>query len=78
MQHLMWLMLVILLMVQSVEGCPDVCKCYRKSSPDKSEVNCHKRGLRAFPSELPPDAWILKLGEHLVVNQIIPFIVVMF
>ncbi len=62
MQHLAWLVLVILWMVQAVEGCPDVCKCSRKSGPEKSEVNCHKKGLRAFPSKLPPDAWILKLG----------------
>lgn len=65
MQHLAWLMLVILWMVQAVEGCPDVCRCYRKAGPEKSEVNCHKMGLRAFPSKLPPDAWILKLGEYL-------------
>ncbi len=72
MQHLVGLMLVILWMVQSVEGCPDVCKCTRKSGSEKTEVNCHKRGLRAFPSKLPLDAWILKLGEHLEVKQIIP------
>lgn len=64
MQHLAWLMLVGLWMVQAAEVCPDVCKCSRKSGPEKSEVNCHKRGLRVFPSKLPPDAWILKLGEN--------------
>lgn len=70
MRHLAWLMLVILWMVQAVDGCPDVCKCSRKYRSEKTEVNCHKRGLRAFPSKLPPDAWILKLGKH-VVNQMI-------
>ena len=67
MLQLAWWMMV-LWMVQALEGCPNVCKCSRKSGPTKSEVNCHKRGLRAFPSNLPPDAWILKLGEYLVVN----------
>lgn len=57
-------------MAQAVEGCHDVCKC-SKSGSEKSEVNCHKRGLRAFPSRLPADAWILKLGEYFMVNQII-------
>lgn len=61
MQHLVW----GLWMVLAVEGCPNVCKCSRKSNPEKLEVNCHKRGLRAFPSNLPADAWILKLGEHM-------------
>lgn len=78
MQHLAWLMLVILWMVQAVAGCPNVCKCSRKSGLEKTEVNCHKRGLRAFPSNLPPDAWILKLGEYFVVNQIILKIVLTF
>lgn len=27
--------------------------------------------LHAFPSKLPDDSWILKLGEYLVVNQIL-------
>uniref|UniRef100_A0A3B5KTP6 Si:dkey-1j5.4 n=1 Tax=Xiphophorus couchianus TaxID=32473 RepID=A0A3B5KTP6_9TELE len=46
----------------AVVSCPDVCKCSRKSNPEKSEVNCHKKGLRSLPSNLPPDAWILKLS----------------
>ncbi|MED6233487.1 hypothetical protein ATANTOWER_012455 [Ataeniobius toweri] len=58
------LMLVILSMVQAVANCPGVCKCSRKSGPEKSEVNCHKKGLRTLPSNLPSDAWILKLGEN--------------
>nr|XP_046229884.1 leucine-rich repeat-containing protein 15 isoform X2 [Scatophagus argus] len=64
MQRLTCLMLVILWVVQLVEGCPNACKCSRKSGEGKSEVNCHKRGLRAFPTNLPTDAWILKLGEN--------------
>lgn len=68
MQFSVWLMLVILWVAQTVEGCPDICKCSRKSSPEKSEVNCHKRGLHIFPSNLPPDAWVLHLGRFLAVN----------
>jgi hypothetical protein len=46
-----------------VEGaCPEACRCSRKTSQERSEVNCHKKGLRSFPVELPPDAWVLKLG----------------
>ncbi|KAM4522519.1 uncharacterized protein PAE49_002183 [Odontesthes bonariensis] len=51
-------------LLRTVESCPDVCKCSRKSGPEKSEVNCHKKGLRAFPSNIPSDVWILKLGEN--------------
>uniref|UniRef100_A0A3Q1G0H1 LRRCT domain-containing protein n=1 Tax=Acanthochromis polyacanthus TaxID=80966 RepID=A0A3Q1G0H1_9TELE len=65
MQHLVWLILAMQWMVEGVENCPDICKCSKKAGPEKSEVNCHKRGLHAFPSNLPPDAWILKLGEFL-------------
>ena len=45
-----------------VGACPEACRCSRKTSQERSEVNCHKKGLRAFPAELPPDAWVLKLG----------------
>uniref|UniRef100_A0A3Q2UCP0 Si:dkey-1j5.4 n=1 Tax=Fundulus heteroclitus TaxID=8078 RepID=A0A3Q2UCP0_FUNHE len=65
------LVLVSLSMVQAVASCPDVCKCSQKPGPEKSEVNCHKKGLRAFPSHLPPDAWILKLGKCLLSNHTI-------
>uniref|UniRef100_A0AAQ4QPZ7 Si:dkey-1j5.4 n=1 Tax=Gasterosteus aculeatus aculeatus TaxID=481459 RepID=A0AAQ4QPZ7_GASAC len=61
MHYQTWLMILVLWTIQAAEGCPDVCKCSKKSAPEKSEVNCHKKGLRAFPSRLPPDAWILKL-----------------
>ncbi|XP_028253749.1 trace amine-associated receptor 1-like [Parambassis ranga] len=64
MQQIAWFMLAMLWIVQCVLGCPDTCKCSRKSGPEKSEVNCHKKGLRAFPSQLPSDAWIIKLGEN--------------
>lgn len=65
MKLVVWLMLATLWMVQAVGAvCPPACKCSRKSGPDRSEVNCHKRGLRAFPSNLPSDAWILKFGEN--------------
>uniref|UniRef100_A0A3B4TZV3 Si:dkey-1j5.4 n=1 Tax=Seriola dumerili TaxID=41447 RepID=A0A3B4TZV3_SERDU len=64
MQYLQWLLLVILWGAQTVESCPDVCKCSKMPDVEKSEVNCHKKGLQDFPSDLPPDAWILKLGEY--------------
>uniref|UniRef100_A0A3P8S2I7 LRRCT domain-containing protein n=1 Tax=Amphiprion percula TaxID=161767 RepID=A0A3P8S2I7_AMPPE len=67
MQHLVWLILAMQWMVEGVENCPDICKCSRKAGPEKSEVNCHKRGLHAFPSNLPPDAWILKLGNSVII-----------
>uniref|UniRef100_A0A7N6B3D5 LRRNT domain-containing protein n=1 Tax=Anabas testudineus TaxID=64144 RepID=A0A7N6B3D5_ANATE len=70
MQFPLCLMLVILWGAQTLEGCPDFCECSRKSGPEKSEVNCHKKGLRAFPSNLPPDAWVLHLGGYLAVNKI--------
>uniref|UniRef100_A0A3B3HHM6 LRRNT domain-containing protein n=1 Tax=Oryzias latipes TaxID=8090 RepID=A0A3B3HHM6_ORYLA len=63
MESLAWLGLVLLCVLQSAEACPSVCKCSKKSNPEKSEVNCHKRGLRTLPSNLPADAWILKLGR---------------
>ncbi|XP_029965828.1 leucine-rich repeat-containing protein 15-like isoform X2 [Salarias fasciatus] len=58
------LMLALLWTVQTMDACPDSCKCSRKSGPEKSEVNCHKKGLRVFPSQLPSDAWIIQLGEN--------------
>lgn len=76
MEHLAWLILAMLWMVQAIDSCPDVCKCSRKSGPEKSDVNCHKRGLRAFPSKLPSDAWIVKLGKHF--NQILSKILLTF
>lgn len=69
MQYLMWLVLVILLVAQTVENCPDLCKCPKISDLQKSEVNCHKKGLQDFPSNLPPDAWVLKLGGYLAVSS---------
>jgi len=42
--------------------CPDACRCSRKTNPERSEVNCHKKGLRSFPAKLPRDTWVLKLG----------------
>uniref|UniRef100_A0A672G9S5 LRRNT domain-containing protein n=1 Tax=Salarias fasciatus TaxID=181472 RepID=A0A672G9S5_SALFA len=57
------LMLALLWTVQTMDACPDSCKCSRKSGPEKSEVNCHKKGLRVFPSQLPSDAWIIQLGD---------------
>ncbi|KAM9354777.1 uncharacterized protein KZ484_012857 [Pholidichthys leucotaenia] len=63
---LAWSLLIILYIGQTVEGCPAVCKCSRKSRLEKSEVNCHKRGLRVFPSKLPSDAWInqIRVSEN--------------
>uniref|UniRef100_A0A3B4X4P6 LRRNT domain-containing protein n=1 Tax=Seriola lalandi dorsalis TaxID=1841481 RepID=A0A3B4X4P6_SERLL len=78
MQYLQWLLLVILWRAQTVESCPDVCKCSKMPDVEKSEVNCHKKGLQDFPSDLPPDAWILKLGEYFSVNKINPKIVATF
>lgn len=69
MEHLAWLILAMLWMAQSIDSCPDVCKCSRKSGPEKSDVNCHKRGLRAFPSKLPSDAWIVKLGVYILIKS---------
>ncbi|RVE55917.1 hypothetical protein OJAV_G00230800 [Oryzias javanicus] len=64
MQLLAWFGLVLLCVLQSTGACPSICKCSKKSNPEKSEVNCHKRGLRSLPSDLPTDVWILKLGEN--------------
>lgn len=66
-----WLaeVVVVVWVAQAVEGCPHICKCTRKSSPEKSEVHCHKRGLDTFPSNLPPDAWVLHLSTYLVVYK---------
>ncbi|XP_054618698.1 immunoglobulin superfamily containing leucine-rich repeat protein-like [Dunckerocampus dactyliophorus] len=65
MKHFTYLMLAMVWMTQAgAEVCPDACKCSKKSGQDKTEVNCHKRGLRSFPSRLPSDAWVLKLGEN--------------
>ncbi|XP_077367213.1 uncharacterized protein LOC144010672 isoform X1 [Festucalex cinctus] len=65
MKYVKWWMLVMIWMVQTqAEVCPDACKCTNKSGQEKTEVNCHKRGLRAFPSKLPSDAWVLKFGEN--------------
>ncbi|KAG7258549.1 hypothetical protein CRUP_029512 [Coryphaenoides rupestris] len=49
-------------------ACPDACRCSRKTSPERSQVNCHKKGLRSFPAKLPRDAWVLKLGENGLVD----------
>lgn len=70
MQVYMTFTLALLWTVQTSKSCPDICKCSRMSVSEKVEVNCHKRGLRAFPSKLPTDAWILKLGDNLAIYQI--------
>lgn len=57
-----WLMVITLWMAQAAYGCPDVCKCSITSGSMKTEVNCHKKGLHVFPTDLPSNAWILKLG----------------
>lgn len=63
MRYQKWLMVITLWTVPAAFCCPDICKCSIKSASVKAEVDCHKRGLRVFPSNLPSDAWILKLGE---------------
>lgn len=62
MWYLRGLTVIILWMTQAACGCPSVCKCSIMSASVKTEVNCHKRGLHVFPTDLPSDAWILKLG----------------
>lgn len=64
--YLRWLMLITLWMLPAALSCPVACKCSIKSGSIKTEVNCQKRGLPVFPSNLPTDAWILKLGEYVV------------
>lgn len=63
MRYQRWLMVITLWTVPAAFCCPDICKCSIKSASVKAEVDCHKRGLHVFPSNLPSDAWILKLGE---------------
>lgn len=63
MRYQRWLMVITLWTVPAAFCCPDICKCSIKSGSVKAKVDCHKRGLRVFPSNLPSDAWILKLGE---------------
>lgn len=63
MRYLRWLMVMTMWMEQAACRCPEVCKCSITSGSVKTEVNCHKRGLPVFPTDLPSDGWILKLGE---------------
>lgn len=69
MQLVACLAVLVFWVAEAVENCPDVCKCTKKTSPERSEVNCHKKGMRKFPSKLPPDSWILKMGESIVCNR---------
>ncbi|XP_029534610.1 leucine-rich repeat-containing protein 15-like [Oncorhynchus nerka] len=68
MQLVACLAVLVLCVAEAVENCPDVCKCTKQTSPERSEVNCHKKGMRKFPSKLPPDSWILKMGENRIVD----------
>lgn len=69
MRLLRWLPILFLWGINIVECCPDNCKCGQATSPERTEVNCHKRGLTAFPSNLPMDTWILKMGKKCVFNS---------
>ncbi|ROL43420.1 Leucine-rich repeat-containing protein 15 [Anabarilius grahami] len=63
----LWLaeaMCYVLWVAAAVENCPSDCKCSQKSSTEKTEVNCQKRGLQSIPPKLPLDSWILKMGEN--------------
>uniref|UniRef100_A0A3B3ZXB5 Uncharacterized protein n=1 Tax=Periophthalmus magnuspinnatus TaxID=409849 RepID=A0A3B3ZXB5_9GOBI len=62
----------LLWLTPSAGACPDSCKCSRKSGPERSEVNCHKRGLLTFPSNLPPDTWNLKLDLKAALLKTVP------
>ncbi|KAG5276519.1 hypothetical protein AALO_G00106580 [Alosa alosa] len=56
--------ILVLWGINSAESCPDNCRCTQKKSPERSEVNCQKRGFSTFPSNLPMDTWVLKMGEN--------------
>lgn len=62
MQHSVVLMLVVLWVAQTVQTCPDVCKCSQKAELEKLEVDCHRKALQHFPAGVPHGASVLNLG----------------
>nr|XP_032819579.1 protein slit-like [Petromyzon marinus] len=47
-------------------SCPAACNCTMSTFHAGSDVDCRARDLATVPGDLPPDAWLLKMGYNKV------------